>query len=92
MFIQGDLQVVFDALYTIGAIDPVLNADWSQINKEMMKKPHVVQHLCGALNACAGDKSLLVKTLLNMDKRSLEFVAIEVAREFSEFQERTELH
>ncbi|MBC7458670.1 MAG: cytochrome [Bdellovibrionaceae bacterium] len=92
MFIQGDLQAVFDALYTIGAIDPVLNADWSQINNEMMKKPQVVQHLCGSINACAGDKSMLVKTLLNMDKRSLEFVAIEVAREFSEFQDRTELH
>ncbi len=92
MFIQGDLQAVFDALYTIGAIDPVLNADWSLINNEMMKKPHEVQYLCGSINACAGNKSLLVKTLLNMDKRSLEFVAIEVAREFSEFQDRTELH
>lgn len=92
MFIQGDLQAVFDALYTIGAIDPVLNADWSKINNEMMKKPHVVNHLCGSINACAGDKNLLVKTLLNMDQKSLEFVAIEVAREFSEFQDRKELH
>lgn len=92
MFIQGDLQAVFDALYTIGAIDPVLNADWSKINSEMMRKPQVVNQLCVSINACAGNKSLLVKTLLNMDQRSLEFVAIEVAREFSEFQDRKELH
>lgn len=92
MFIQGDLQVVFDALYTIGAIDPVLNADWTKINDEMSKTPHVIQNLCGSVNACAGNKNLLVKTLLNMDQKSLEFLAIEVAREFSEFQDRKELH
>lgn len=92
MFIQGDLQAVFDALYTIGAIDPVLNADWTKINSEMMKKPQLVQQLCGSINACAGNKNLLVKTLLDMDQESLEFLAIEVAREFSEFQDRKELH
>lgn len=92
MFIQGDLQVVFDALYTIGAIDPVLNADWEKINREMTKQPQLVRHLCLEINSCRGDKSLLVKTLLNMDQRSLEYIAIEVAREFSEFQDRKELH
>lgn len=92
MFIQGDLQAVFDALYTIGAIDPVLNADWEKINSEMSQKPQVVQLLCKTINACAGNKSSLVKALLDMDQKSLEFLALEVAREFSEFQDRKELH
>ncbi len=92
MFIQGDLQAVFDALYSIGAIDPVLNADWEQINKEMHSQPQLVRHLCLTINSCGGDKNLLVKTLLNMDQRNLEFIAVEVAREFSEFQDRKELH
>lgn len=92
MFIQGDLQAVFDALYTIGAIDPVLTADWSKINNEMNKKPQLVHALCHQINACAGNKSQLVKALLDMDQKSLEFIAVEVAREFSEFQDRKELH
>ncbi len=92
MFIQGDLQAVFDALYTIGAIDPVLNADWEKINNEMCQKPHLIHELCGSINACRGNKNLLVKTLLDMDQKCLEFIAVEVAREFSEFQDRKELH
>jgi hypothetical protein len=92
MFIQGDLQALFDALYTIGAIDPVLSADWTKINDEMLKKPQLVHHVCESVNACSGNRNMLIKTLLDMDKVSLEFVAVEVAREFSEFQDRKELH
>lgn len=92
MFIQGDLQAVFDALYTIGAIDPILNLDWTQIKNEMSKKPQVVKSLCEQINSCRGNRSLLVKTLLNLDNKSVEFLAIEVAREFSDFQDRKDLH
>ena len=92
MFIQGDLQAVFDALYSIGAIDPVLSADWTKINDAMSKKPQLVNHVCDSLNACSGNRNMLIKTLLDMDKMSLEFFAVEVAREFSEFQDRKELH
>jgi hypothetical protein len=92
MFIQGDLQAVFDALYSIGAIDPVLSADWTKINQVMTAKPHLVNRVCDSINACSGNRNMLIKTLLDMDKTSLEFVAVEVAREFSEFQDRKELH
>lgn len=92
MFIQGDLQAVFDALYTIGAIDPVLSADWEKINQEMAAKPQLVNHLCHTINSCDGNRTMLIETLLGLDKKSLEFVALEVAREFSEFQDRKELH
>ena len=92
MFIQGDLQAVFDALYTIGAIDPVLHMDWEAINNEMSENPKHVNRVCASVNACGGDKNLLIHTLKNLDQKSLHFVALEVAREFSEFQDRKELH
>ncbi len=92
MFIQGDLQAVFDALYTIGAIDPVLNMDWEAINDEMAKNPKHVNYVCESVNACGGNQSLLINTLKNLDEKSLHFVTLEVAREFSEFQDRKELH
>lgn len=92
MFIQGDLQAVFDALYTIGAIDPVLRLDWQKINAEMEKNPLHVNTVCQVINACAGDKKRLVQALTMMDQKSLNFVAVEVAREYSEFQDRKELH
>jgi hypothetical protein len=92
MFIQGDLQAVFDALYSIGAIDPVLSMDWEKIHNEMNKHPHLVRTACNSINACQGNQTLLVQTLNSFDPKLLNFVALEVAREFSEFQDRKELH
>ncbi len=92
MFIQGDLQAVFDALYTIGAIDPVLKMDWEKLNAEMNKNPQVIYQVCESINACRGDQSKLVTILNSIDKKLLHFVTMEVAREFSEFQDRKELH
>lgn len=92
MFIQGDLQAVFDALYTIGAIDPVLHSDWEKINGEMSANPNKVHHVCSSVNACRGDRARLIEALSNMDEKSIQFIALEVAREFSEFQDRKELH
>ncbi|MES2801493.1 MAG: cytochrome [Bdellovibrionota bacterium] len=92
MFIQGDLQAVFDALYTIGAIDPVLQADWEKINGEMNANPRIVHTICHSINSCSGDRKKIIETLLGMDQKAVSFVALEVAREFSEFQDRKELH
>lgn len=92
MFIQGNLQAVFDALYTMGVIDPVLKMDWEQINAEMSDNPQKVHHVCQSVNACDGDQNKLIQTLNSFDKKSLYFVALEVAREYSEFQDRKELH
>jgi hypothetical protein len=92
MFLQGDLQVVFDALYTIGAIDPVLKLDWSVVTKEMMANPQILSDAFQSINACSGDRELLVQKFHMMDQRSVNFIAMEVAREFCEFQDRKELH
>lgn len=92
MFIQGDLQAVFDALYTVGAIDPVLAMDWEKINSEMSTAPHLLSSACASINACDGNRDLLVETLKSFEPKLLNFVALEVAREFCEFQERRELH
>ena len=92
MFIQGNLQAVFDALYNVGAIDPVLGMDWDKINTEMSSSPQLVSRACASINACAGDPKLLVEALRNLEPKLLNFVALEVAREFCEFQDRKELH
>ncbi|HWU42460.1 MAG TPA: hypothetical protein VN132_03445 [Bdellovibrio sp.] len=92
MFLQGDLQVMFDALYTIGAIDPVLKLDWHEVTKEMLANPHVLSEAFQVINGCRGNKDLLIQKLHTMDQRSVSYIAMEVAREFCEFQDRKELH
>ncbi|MFP5518715.1 MAG: cytochrome [Bdellovibrionia bacterium] len=92
MFIQGDLQAVFDTLYNMGVIDPVLKLDWVKITDEMMQNPQVVNRVFDEVNACRGDMNLLRKKLETMDQQSVYFLAMEVAREFCEFQDRNTLH
>lgn len=92
MFIQGDLQALFDALYEIGAIDPVLKMDWSQVTAEMTQNQISVQSALRLVNACGGDRELLIQKLKFMDDKSISYLAMEVAREFAEFQDRKELH
>ena len=92
MFLQGNLQAVFDALYTIGAIDPVLKLDWETVNKQMLASPHILHAACSAINACKGNTDLMVQKLHRMEEKSIHFVAHEVAREFCEANDRKELH
>lgn len=92
MFLQGDLQAVFDALYTVGAIDPILKMDWDQVTNDMAKNPKLVKQAMDVINACAGNQTLLVQQLHMMDTRVVNYIAMEVAREFVEFQDRNCLH
>ncbi|MEI7973182.1 MAG: cytochrome [Bdellovibrio sp.] len=92
MFLQGDLQAVFDALFTIGAIDPVLRADWRLIQEQMDQEPEKLSSVLASINSCAGDRELLMQRLHSLEPDTLSFVALEVARELAEYTERQALH
>lgn len=92
MFLQGNLQAVFDALHTIGAIDPVLKMDWNELTEEMKHQPEKVKTILSLINSCSGQQADLIQRLSLLDEKSVYFLAMEVAREFSEFQDRKELH
>lgn len=92
MFLQGNLQVLFDALYTVGAIDPVLKMDWNKITDEMSREPTAVSDAIDNLNDCRGDFKKMVSLLTKMEPKVVNFVALEVAREFCEFTQRQHLH
>ncbi len=91
MFLQGDLQAMFDALYVVGAIDPVLKMDWEKVTKEMAQQSQLVNKAFQDLNKCSGDRGQLIQKLSLMDTKIVNYVALEVAREFCEFQDRRSL-
>ena len=91
MFLQGNLQVVFDALFSVGAIDPVLKMDWNEICENMKKDPRRMKTAFERVNSCEGDYQSLVKTFSALDEKSIHFIAMEVAREFCEFHDRQTL-
>lgn len=120
MFIQGNLQEVFDALYTMGIIDPTLKTDWTMAEKE--KKVHssrlremiqiinniyscstALNSVClsptashqkvpSPLNPETDRVKLLMESLKDFNRESLVYLAMEVARELVEFEERKTIH
>lgn len=92
MFIQGDLQNVFDVLYKLGAIDPVLKMNWQAITQQMAAQPAQMHEIFAVVNSCQGDPDQLLEKLRNLQPNQLHYIAMEVAREFVEFNDRNSLH
>ena len=90
--IQGQLQNVFDALYEMGVIDPVLQMDWSGPIRKMDENSFQVRRAVELVNQNSGEPKQLRATLEKMDRQTLEWIAIAVAKEYAEFHSRQGLH
>ena len=94
--LQGDLQVVFDVLYEMGVIEPVLKMDWqahlrgmeSQASATRSKLDEVIQQV----NSCEGNAELIREQLTKLAPITLEVLAIEVAREYANYHSRDMVH
>lgn len=92
IFLQGNLQLVFDALYVLGVIDPVLEMDWEQALEQMNEYSDSIQEVIEVVNSFHGDGEELAEVLKKYDHKTLGFLAMEVAREFADFHSREQLH
>lgn len=90
--LQGNLQYVFDALYELGVIDPVLKADWSQHLEAIEQNSFKVRRAVEIVNGCGDDRQKLFNELGRMDPSTLELLAVEVAREYAGFHTRSVVH
>jgi hypothetical protein len=91
MFLQGNLQLVFDALYGLGVIDPVLQMDWGKEMDDLPQYYNEFQQIIVAANHHQGDVSGLMHELNKFPVKTLHFLAMEVAREYAEFHSRENL-
>jgi hypothetical protein len=92
MHLQGNLQCVFDALFEIGVIDPVLKMDWKEARSEQHLYTGEIAQAVHVVNVCGHDVELLVEELEKFDEKTLTYLAMEVAREFADSHARKELH
>jgi hypothetical protein len=92
MYLQGQLQNVFDALYELGVIDPVLQRDWQGAMDELPQYLDEVNKAVRVANETHSDIPLLVAKLKSFDSKILEYLAMEVAREFADYHARESLH
>lgn len=93
MYLQGNLQAVFDALYEMGMIEPVLEMDWSEAMNKMASQPEIYQEIVEVVNSHSryGTK-FLVQELSRFSESTLSYLAMEVAREFADFHSRDQVH
>jgi hypothetical protein len=92
VYLQGDLQLVFDALYNMGIIDPVLDLDWTKELEEINIYMDDFVQAIGVVNSKQTDVHEMVSALQIFDKKTLSFLAMEVAKEFADFHSRGDLH
>jgi len=92
MMLQGNLQNVFDALYTLGVIEPVLKMDWAK-EFDRFQAEHVdVNKAIDIANFCNRDVKKMVVKLQELEPKTLNFLAMEVAREYANFYSRETVH
>ena len=92
MRLQGNLQVVFDALYHMGIIDPVLEMDWQNEMHDAEEYKGRVSEALSIANQFQEDFEILLDELGKLDERTLSFLAMEVAREYADFHARKYIH
>jgi hypothetical protein len=92
MYLQGNLQAVFDALYEMGMIEPVLEMDWKDALDDLKQNPAILEKIMVVVREYQGDPPALIQALNEFDEQSLSYLAMEVAREFADFHSRNEVH
>ena len=92
MILQGSLQDLFDALYELGVIEPLLSKDWMPVFEKRELEPKKLERALKAVRNHKGSSKSLAKTLKKFDSDVLEELAVEVAREYAEYYGRTEFH
>lgn len=92
MFLQGNLQRVFDALYHMGVIDPVLQMEWGEQFERLEKEPWILSPVVDVVNKCPGTYEELMDELKSFDQTSLNNLAMLVARELMYFHTNTVVH
>ena len=92
MYLQGNLQNIFDALYLLGVIDPVLEMDWADAIEQRNERLSDYIKVVTEANTHQSDVDRLKNQLSQYDEDILSFLAMEVAREFADFHSRENTH
>jgi Ca2+-binding EF-hand superfamily protein len=92
VYLQGNLQAVFDALYHMGVIDPVLEMDWVEALDQMGDHADEFFNVLSVVNRHQDDMQELMAALKKFDQTTLNYLAMEVTREYADYHSRETLH
>ncbi len=92
IYLQGNLQAVFDALYHMGVIDPVLEMDWNKELSQLDSHADDFLQVVSVANQYQDDMQSLMVNLKHFDQKTLSYLAMEVAREYADYHSREAIH
>ncbi len=92
VYLQGDLQLMFDALYNMGVIDPVLDMDWTKELESLAQYMENFAQVIGIVNSKQHNLEEMIQALKEFDQKTLSYLAMEVAKEFADFHSRENIH
>ncbi|MCB0357728.1 MAG: hypothetical protein KDD40_12000, partial [Bdellovibrionales bacterium] len=76
----------------MGIIDPVLELDWTKELEDINNHMEDFIQIIGVVNSKQHNLDEMILALENFDKKTLNFLAMEVAKEFADFHSRESLH
>ena len=92
MLLQGDLQKVFDALFHLGVIDPVLEKDWQVEFAKIETDPYPLVEVLNVVNSNLGNYEDLMNQLKTFGTEQLSHLAMIVAKELVGFHTNQVIH
>lgn len=93
MKICGDLKIYYDVLDELGAIEPLLkNDNWDQLLEQKNARSNDFEELLCKLNKQENEKQQIKNILGCYDSQMILFFAMEVAKEFADFQNNKQYH
>lgn len=90
MYLQGSLQTLFDALYSAGAIQRVLKTDWRQIQIQKQRFSQIYYSILRQINETPAEG--LFSLVQQIPIEFQDVLALEVANEYADFSQRTNIH
>ena len=90
MYLQGNLQDWFEALYQVGVIQRLLDLDWRNLQSYREENKEKCGALMRRLNPLTLGQKLEVLAQLSSLEQNL--IALEVAYEFVQYENKPQLH
>ncbi len=85
MYIQGDLQKIFDVLHKLGLVEPTIKLDWNEYPETSEFYKYHLSKAVKVIQLCNDNTNIMANSLSELDHETLTVLTIEVAKEFSDY-------
>ena len=92
MKLSGNLQDYYDVLDEMGVLDHLMKSDWSHLDAIKGSRSSEFNKFINIINRVGTKKEEIKKQLVSYDSQIIQFFAMEVAKEYADFQNNKLAH